>query len=215
MKLETYLEEDNELTPEELKLSPILKKLLHIITDQSKLDSLLEIMENKKDWEKKSLVIELSNYKDVLSVFKDFSESYCNNLLGRVDKIIRPFICSRTDTKPGECIIGYKKDKDYIYEYDDNCTSSKEVKNLHPNHSLIFVVETNNKVFNKPDETAYGKGIKYLIYIYLPSSDSILREHCFCIKRKKEKLNAPVIKKISAATKKHNSKIDELKKQLV
>lgn len=177
---------------------------------QSKFDELIVKMQGEENWESKSLIIFGDNCDKVFSTFTNYSETYAgqNANYGRVDTVLFS-ICSKSHTKHGDIVMAYKKDANLNYESYDNGSTFIKPTGFHPNHSLIWVIKTNNKVAGDPDKTFYGEGIEYVIYVYTPSAE--VRKNCHLIKLRKELANKPAFDQIAAIREKAEKEIAAIK----
>lgn len=206
MLLQDYLKEISGLS-EKGSLNSTRSKLLKLIPQQ-KFDELSTKMKVYSNWEESCLIKEIRNHGEAASMFRNYSETYAGRY-GLTNKIIS-FIASKSDTVPGDVVFDYIKDKDGAFApYEDG--SHVVSATFHPNHSLIWMVTTNNVVFGKPDETYYGEGIKYIIYVYTPSDE--VRENCLLIKQKKALQNKGIYEQISVIEKETAKRIAKLKEE--
>lgn len=188
-----------------LNLHPVDESLLGPIS-KSEYDILLKIMEPENNWREQCTIIILDDDNKAEAEFKHYKEVYCGKE-GLVNSIVG-FISKKEDTTPGNIILAYKKDKFEAFETNDEASSKQKCK-FHKNRGLIWVIKTNNTVFGKPEETVYGKDIKYIIYIYKPSIEMIKTSALIELARKQqlEKMN----EEISAVTKDLETKIADKK----
>lgn len=173
-----------------LNLHPIDEALLGPIS-KSEYDLLLKKMEPESNWREQCSIVLLDDYSKAESKFKHYREIYCG-IDGLVNSVVG-FISKKEGTAPENFIFSQKKDKAGAFETNDDGSSKQEGK-FNVNHSLIWVIKTNNTVFEKPDETVYGEGIKYIIYIYKPSTDMIKTSALIELARKQqiEQMNSEI-----------------------
>ncbi len=208
MLLKDYLKKVSALDTDTVKFGSVKEKLLQLIP-QSKFDELVERMQQVKGWENQGIVNEISNHMEAASMFRNYRETYTSQPedYGLVNKIIA-YVTSKKDSRPGDVVCDYRKNSNFEYsQYEDGSHQISAV--FHPNHSLIWVVETNNKVAGHPDQFYYGEGVKYIIYVYTPSAE--VRKNCHAIKVRESLENKGILDEIKAIEEEAANKIAALK----
>lgn len=134
---------------------------------------LIKKLEKIPNWEDCSLVYILKDYEDVNKLFRNYSEAYdgLDSNYGLSNKVSF-WLCNKESTKPGEAICAYKKNSDMKYQHYEDLSTLKTPQ-FHVDYILVWGLETNNALVEHPIRTPYGKGIKHLIYVYIPNQTTL------------------------------------------
>lgn len=212
MLVKDYLEGVAGLKADETVM-PKLKESLLSLMPQSKFNQLMLEMQNEKDWDQQAIVVTIgnSNVMELATYFRNYEETYVGQEkdYGIKNEIIC-FVSDKPDTKPGDVLCNYRKNASLKYTYNEDGSHARPAV-FHPDHILTWVTKTNNKISGVKEGYYFGKGVKYVVYVYIPSEE--VRKNCYLIKEKQKLKDKGVYDKIRAIQTDADEQIAALKKE--